>query len=410
MSNAAAHIIGRKLLMLNIACLKNEGIHILRRTVLLSTIAVRAIAITALAINVGLGDELALPGYRYRFPEDHFSHPSYQTEWWYYTGNLNCRDGQQFGFELTFFRFHPHLVENEANRNPVWFPKQIYVAHFALTDINHGHFYEQERVNRSGPGLAGADARQGKIWNGNWSVRWLSYEPVRQQVEAVTGNAHLRLTLTSQKPLVIHGKNGVSQKGPKPGEASHYYSLTRLEASGNVSLDGRNFQVAGQAWMDREFFSSVRDQDDDQIAGWDWMCIQLNTNEEVMIYRLRLKNGNLSPYSSATFVTASGKSEFLSSRQFSLEPLKTWHSSVTQGDYPVEWKIDLPSKQISLHLTTPVDNQELVSSTTGSYWEGAVRYAGTEAGMPVGGVGYLEMTGYAQRGRRAANAPPFTVN
>ncbi len=364
-------------------------------------------AIAAIAISPSTGNELALPGYRYRFPEDHFSHPNYQTEWWYYTGNLNSRDGQEFGFELTFFRFHPDARGNDAERNPVWFPSQIYIAHFALIDINRGHFYEQERVNRSGPGLAASDAHQREIWNGNWSARWLSYEPIRQQIEAVTANAHLLLTLNSRKPLVIHGQNGVSQKGPKPGEASHYYSLTRLDASGKLSLDGRDFQVEGQAWMDREFFSSVHD---DQIAGWDWMCIQLNTNEEVMLYRLRLKDGGVSAYSSGTFVAANAKSEFLDSKQFSLEPLKTWHSSVTQANYPVAWRIELPSKQMSLQLTTPVDNQELVSGTTGSYWEGAVRYAGTEAGAPVNGVGYLEMTGYARRGHRAASAPPLTVN
>jgi predicted secreted hydrolase len=356
-------------------------------------------------------DELALPGYRYHFPEDHFSHPSYQTEWWYYTGNLNSTDGQKFGFELTFFRFHPEADWDKTERNPVWLPSHIYIAHFALTDANRKHFYYQERVNRRGPGLAAVDWSQGRIWNGNWSARWLSYDPIRQEIEAVSGNAHLRLILNSRKPVVIHGQNGMSQKGPRPGEASHYYSLTRLDASGNLSLDGRNFQVAGQAWMDREFFSSVHyDQNDSQIAGWDWMCIQLNTNEEVMLYRLRLKDGSLSPYSSATFVAASGKSEFLDFRRFSLEPLKTWHSSVTQGNYPVEWRIELPSKRLSLHLTTPVLNQELASGTTGSYWEGAVQYAGTEAGAPVTGVGYLEMTGYAQRVHGAANAQPFAVN
>jgi predicted secreted hydrolase len=414
----AAHIIGkalwgrtrwgRNLWILNIACLENEGIYILRRTIVLSTVALSVCStIAAIAFGASIASgELALPGYRYRFPADYFSHSSYQTEWWYYTGNLKTREGQEFGFELTFFRFHPDERDN-ADLNSVWSTSQIYIAHFALTDMSHKRFYVEERVNRSGPGLAGVDGNRGEVWNGNWSARWLSYEPVRQRIEAVTGNAHLRLELTSQKPVVIHGENGVSRKGPEPGEASHYYSLTRLAVSGSLSFEGHTFQTTGQAWMDREFFSTVKN---DPVAGWDWMCIQLSTDEEIMLYRLRLKDGSLSPYSSATFVGAGGKSEFLDSRKFSLEPMKKWHSSVTQGDYPVEWKIGLPSKQISLHLTTTVQDQELVTGITRSYWEGAVRYAGTEAGVPVTGVGYLEMTGYAKPRHGAAKAPPSTIN
>jgi predicted secreted hydrolase len=337
---------------------------------------------------------LALPGYQYRFPRDHFSHPSYQTEWWYYTGNLSTGDGRQFGFELTFFRFRPNDSSGKTEPNRVWFPGEIYIAHFAVTDIADRRFYHLERVNRAGPGLAGVDEGQGRIWNGNWSARWLSFQPIRQQLQAVSANARLVLTLNSLKPIVIHGKNGVSQKGPKPGEASHYYSLTRVAASGTLSFEGRNFEVSGLAWMDREFFSSV---EGDPVAGWDWMSIQLNTNEEVMLYRLRLNDGTVSGYSSATFVDAGGKSEFLDSRQFSIQPLQTWRSPATGAGYPVAWEIELPSKQLRLRLTAAATDQELINKTTRNYWEGAVRYTGSESGTAVTGVGYLEMTGYGRR-------------
>jgi predicted secreted hydrolase len=337
--------------------------------------------------------ELALPGYHFGFPRDHFSHPSYQTEWWYYTGNLTSSEGRKFGFEVTFFRYRPESTSSTTERNPVWYPSQIYIAHFALSDLAGGHFYHQERLNRAGPGLAGVDEQ--KIWNANWSAWWISFEPAHQRLEAVSDTARLELDLISRKPAVIHGKDGVSPKGPKPGEASHYYSLTRIAASGALTLDGKRHSVAGQAWMDREFFSSVPG---DTTAGWDWMSIQLNNNQELMLYRLRQQDGAVSPYSAGTFVDEAGTPVFLDHTQFSIEPRKLWHSAETGGDYPVEWRIDVPSEHLTLNLTTSLAAQELVNNATRSYWEGAVGYAGTEAGHSVSGVGYLEMTGYDRPG------------
>ena len=335
--------------------------------------------------------ELALPNYRYQFPRDHFSHPDYDTEWWYFTGNLKATDGHEFGFEVTFFRFRPEERNNDSLRNPVWDSDQVYIAHFALSDVTSGRFYHQERLNRPGPGVAGVDANQRIIWNGNWQVRWLSFEPIEQDLEAVDEDAQIRLKLTSQKPIVINGKNGVSQKGPRRGEASHYYSLTRIAASGKVTIEKKEYSVTGLAWMDREFFSNVTGS---LTQGWDWMCVQLNSNEELMLYRLRLKDGSISSYSSGTFVDAHGATEFLDHSQFSLAPLRTWHSPVSGTDYPVEWEVSVPSKSLVLRLTTPLAKQELDNRVTQSYWEGAVRYSGTEAGKKTGGVGYLEMTGY----------------
>jgi predicted secreted hydrolase len=335
--------------------------------------------------------QLALPGYQYEFPRDHFSHPEYDTEWWYFTGNVKAADGHEFGFEVTFFRAHPDEQNHDSVRNPVWNADQIYIAHFALSDITAGKFYHQERLNRPGPGIAGVDASQRIIWNGNWQVRWLSFDPIEQELEAVDQDTQIRLKLKSRKPIVINGRNGVSQKGQLRGEASHYYSLTRIAASGNLAVHGKKYEVAGLAWMDREFFSNVQGS---RTQGWDWMCIQLDTNEDLMLYRLRLKDGSISPYSSGTFVDAQGKAEFLDNSKFSLDPLRTWHSPISSSDYPIEWNISIPSKSLALHLTTPLPQQELDNRVTESYWEGAVRYNGTEAGKKTGGIGYLEMTGY----------------
>jgi predicted secreted hydrolase len=171
--------------------------------------------------------------------------------------------------------------------------------------------------------------------------------------------------------------------------------MTRIAATGNLSIGGERFAVKGEAWMDREFFSSVPGG---STLGWDWMCVQLNNNEELMLYELRTKDGGISSFSSGTFVDSTGKSTFLTRDSFSLEPLKTWHSPVTGGDYPISWQIKIPSKRIELRLTTALAGQELVNRVTRSYWEGSVQYRGMEGDAAVTGVGYLEMTGYDRRG------------
>ena len=340
--------------------------------------------------------KLALPGYRYQFPRDHFSHPDYQTEWWYYTGNLRAADGHRFGFELTFFRQALNLPERmAASSATTWRPDQIYLAHLALSDIDGGQFHHTERLNRSGPGLAGVDADRLRYWNGNWQVRWISTVTGAQKLEAVCRRFTLQLDLTPEKPLVIHGENGVSQKGPEPGQASHYISFTHLRAVGQLRRNGVPVAVTGLAWMDHEFFT---EQLDNTYAGWDWFAIQLQNNEEVMLYRLRSKSGQANSYSSGTYVDAHGEAHLLEGSQFSLSPSAVWQSPNSGARYPLEWKISIPSLDLELAEQTSLKKQELFSKdeTFPSYWEGAVTYAGHIHGQPVSGVGYLEMTGYAK--------------
>ena len=203
----------------------------------------------------------------------------------------------------------------------------------------------------------------------------------------------LRLALKPAKPFVIHGVDGVSQKGPKQGEASHYLSCTRLEAKGTLQQNGKTVSLSGTSWMDHEFFTEGQNP---ELAGWDWFAIQLDNDEDLMLYRLRLKSGALSAYSSGTLIGKDGKAHHLNAGDFTLTPSRNWTSSISKANYPLAWKITVPSAGIELTESTRLDEQELYTekSVSPGYWEGAVNYAGTAYGKPVKGVGYLEMTGY----------------
>jgi predicted secreted hydrolase len=340
--------------------------------------------------------QIAAPGYRYEFPRDHFNHPGFQTEWWYYNGNLHAPDGRRFGFELTFFRTGIRFPEQVAQQfDAAWRPDQIYIAHLALSDLDGRRFYHTERLNRAGPGLAGASLKDGRYWNGNWQVTWNGLDSDAQHLQGVTQDFTLQLDLRPTKPAVIQGQNGISRKGPNRSQASHYISFTRIEAKGILQLGVSTFQLVGLAWVDHEFFSESRNSN---LAGWDWFAIQLDGNEELMIYRPRQKGGEPDLYSSGTYVDPQGQVHFLKWTDFSLQPGGYWQSPHSKSRYPLEWQIDVPSLDLHLQQKTALPDQELYSqrAITPSYWEGAVTYSGQLRGHPTSGVGYLEMTGYGQ--------------
>jgi predicted secreted hydrolase len=346
---------------------------------------------------------VAVPGYRYEFPRDNFNHPDFQTEWWYYTGNLKDSSGHEFGFELTFFR---EALTREAQKTSDWSIPDVYMAHLALSDISGGKFFHRERLNRAGPGIAGINADTGRIWNGNWQIEWTANE---QNLQAISDQFALYFSLESQKLPVIHGIDGLSQKSAGPGHASHYVSLTRLAVNGDIHLGEKLFQVTGTAWMDHEFFT--RQLDADQI-GWDWFSLQLDDNTELMLFRMRRKDGSIDPFSSGTYVDATGKTTHLLQKDFSLQPLgDTWTSDSDHAVYPIHWQIIVPSLKVNLDATTPLRQQELTGGTamSPSYWEGAIRLAGTKGAAPIAGVGYLELTGYdrpVQMGQTIASQAP----
>jgi predicted secreted hydrolase len=347
-----------------------------------------AVTLFLLAATAMAQYRTALPGYRYKFPQDHFNHPDFQTEWWYYTGNVKSADGHHFGFELTFFRLG---VDRQVNATNAWEVRDLYLAHLALSDLDGGKFLHAERANRAGPGIAGVSEIERRVWNGNWHVAWSRDEQVLQ---AIDDRFALNLTLRSAKPPVIHGKNGVSQKAEGAGHASHYISFTRLNTEGEIDLGGRKFQVAGTAWMDHEFFTH---QLEAEQVGWDWMSIQLQDNTELMLFYIRRKDGSIDPYSAGTFVDARGESTYLRKDEFTLEPAgPVWTSPTTGARYPVCWKISVPKLGIALESSSSLPSQELASSgaLVPAYWEGAIVLVGHKGGAAIGGVGYLEMTGY----------------
>jgi len=329
----------------------------------------------------------ALPGYHFVFPRDNFNHPDFQTEWWYYTGNLQSRDGRAFGFELTFFR---EGVARDADVTSPWQIEDVYLAHLALTDLSGRQYLSTERLNRAGPGLAGAELDQHRIWNGNWNVE---RGGDTQTLRAVADRFTLALTLQSLKPPVINGVDGVSQKSEERGYASYYISLTRLETNGEISLDGKTYNVEGVSWMDHEFFSELLDQ---AQAGWDWFSLEFDDGTELMLYELRRRDGMVDPYSAGTYVDTSGRARHLRATDFQLEPGRKWTSPATHATYPIAWRVSVPSLALTLDVTTPLETQEFVSGTrfAPSYWEGAIRAKGIKLGSPIAGGGYLEMTGY----------------
>ena len=351
----------------------------------------RALAWTALVLLVWpvAGQyKQAAPGYRYEFPRDHFNHEAFQTEWWYYTGNMTAGDGHQFGFELTFFR---QGLDRSAAEARTWDVRDIYLAHLALSDLDSQTFHYSEHINRAGPGIAGASESEKRIWNGNWSVRW---DEDQQRLEAIDDRFSLSLRLTPEKLPVIHRENGISRKAAGAVHGSHYISLTRLNAEGTISLAGENYAVSGLAWMDHEFFTEQLALDQ---AGWDWVSVQLDDDTELVLYRMRKKDGSADPFSSGTFVDAKGHPTHLRSSDFSMTPGgETWKSPETGAAYPIEWKLAVPKLGLQLTAKTRLRSQELVSRSriAPNYWEGAMQFKGVRENTPVHGVGYLEMTGY----------------
>jgi predicted secreted hydrolase len=339
----------------------------------LSSVLAAALTLSAMAGSATFSYRQAVPSYRYQFPQDHFEHPDFRTEWWYYTGNVTDAAGRRFGFELVFFRQGERHAE--TNRSE-WSVQQLYLAHAALTDAAGKHFWYDERLNRPGPGIAGVSLAERRVWNGNWSLQWNADD---QTIEATTRNFRFQFALHPEKPLVFHGKNGVEENGP--GRTSFYLSFPLLKASGTVTVSGVTRAVHGTAWMDHQWFTN--ELSDNQV-GWDWFSIQLDNDTELMLFQLRRKDGSADPYSSGTYIDAKGTSHPLRSFDFSLQPLARW------GAYPIRWRIRIPSLKVDLTCTAVMDNQELRSNSEGpSYWEGAVDYSGSARG-----VGYLEMTGY----------------
>lgn len=337
----------------------------------------------------------ATEDYRYEFPRDHGSHDTFRTEWWYYTGNLTSNDGRTFGYQLTFFRrgMPPDQVRTLPSK---WSVSQLYLAHFAVSDLGKKQFHYTEKLSRAGLGKAGAEANHLQVWIDDWRAESPSAPPNLHILKATEGGLAIELELSPEKALVVHGTAGVSRKGAEPGQASHYYSFTRMATAGRLMIGSASFEVTGTSWMDHEFGSADLGKD---LVGWDWFSVQLDNRTELMLYRLRRADGSADSASSGTFVDRDGQGHHLSIEDFTLEPMSYWISPANKARYPQHWRLTIPSKQVSLDLLPRMAEQELATtrSTQVTYWEGAIEVTGTAQGNPIRGQGYMELTGYAER-------------
>jgi len=334
--------------------------------------------------------------WNWKFPHDHGQHPEYQTEWWYFSGNLQTESRRRFGYELTFFR--QALTPAIKPRVSQWAVRDAYVAHFAITDIEKERFHYDQKMARGTLNLAGADSNSLAVHLGDGFARGENSETngkntVEEKIHlrAVSAFGQIDFMLTSTKPPVFHGDRGLLPNSSLPGDAAYYYSLTSLRTEGVLVINGDSLRVHGSSWMDHEFFTSHPNAD---VTGWDWFSLHLSDSIEVMLFRFRRADGSISPYSAGTFIDRDNTSRYLSARDFTLTPQTLWTSPISGGKYPVEWRIKFLDYE--LQLRTPVKNQELdTRRTTGNfYWEGYVEVAGKKGEREIRGEGYLEMTGY----------------
>ena len=326
------------------------------------------------------------------FPQDHGPHDDFRTEWWYYTGNLAADTDERFGYQLTFFRKALLPPDERATRPSDWAADQVYMVHFALTDVAGGEHRSFERLGRGATGLAGAQAVPYRVWLDDWSVEEFAGgaagSPARLRASAK--DISLDLTLRDLKGPVLQGDHGYSRKGPEPGNASYYYSLPRIATTGTVTVGGRTFDVDGLSWMDHEFSTSALGKDQ---AGWDWFSLQLDDGSELMVFQLRRADGSIDGFSSGTLIAPDGSTRTLGPGDFTLQPTGQWRSPRTGATYPSGWVLTVPTADLRLTITPHLADQEM--NVSYAYWEGAVKADGTIGDKPLSGNGYVELTGYS---------------
>lgn len=326
-----------------------------------------------------------------RFPRDLGPHDDFQTEWWYYTGNLQTEGGRRFGYQLTFFRraLAPPAGsgKSEGESATGWRTNQVYLAHFALSDIDGESFYFDEQFARGAAGLAGAQAQPYRVWLEEWEAVATADGQVRLVAE--TENVALDLVLTQTLPPILHGDGGLSAKGPTPGNASYYYSFVQQDTAGTVRVGSEQFEVTGLSWKDHEYSTSALEQG---AVGWDWFSLQFDNGGALMFFQIRREDGTIQAESSGALVYPDGSTVHVPLSEWELEVTSTWTSPETGAVYPAAWRLRLPGLDLELEGRALLADQELRLSTV--YWEGAVSFTGSWDGQPVRATGYVEMTGY----------------
>ncbi|MFQ3671056.1 MAG: lipocalin-like domain-containing protein, partial [Verrucomicrobiia bacterium] len=346
------------------------------------------------------GWKRATEPHTWSFPRDHGAHPDYRTEWWYFTGNLTAPQGDRFGYQLTFFRQGLRRADPSPSR---WSLRDLHFGHFAITDIARSTFHHREKIDRGALGTSHYSQERMDLDLDGWTIRQLG--PETFHLHARDRNLALDLRLNAAKPMVFHGDRGLSQKGPQPGNASHYYAFTRLASEGTLTVGNRTFTVTGWSWFDHEFSTSLLGPD--QI-GWDWFSLQLDHGEELMVYQIRRTDGSPDPLSKGSWIHQDGTLVHLPSSAFTIQPTGQWKSRVSGATYPSGWVIRVPERQAEFHVQPQLNDQELRLNALAPfyYWEGTCRISGTINGQPVTGSGYAELTGYAAPlGQEIRNSP-----
>lgn len=325
-----------------------------------------------------------VPGYTITFPRDEGSHPDFRVEWWYITGWLENAARKALGFQITFFRVRPSV----SGANPSAFtPRQVLIAHAALSDPARGSLRHDERAARAAFDLAGAREGSLEVWIDNWSLR-AEANGYRARLPGTT--MALDLALTPTQPPLLQGEAGLSRKGPRAESASYYYSLPHLAVRGEIASDGKREAVQGSAWFDHEWSSSYMDE---RAVGWDWIGINLEDGGALMAFRMRTEDG-ASLWAGATLRTPGAPARMFGADAVHFSPGRRWRSPRSGASYPVVWRVVVG--QLTFDIEPLMDDQENdTRKTTGAiYWEGAVR--ALREGRVVG-RGYLELTGYWRR-------------
>ena len=330
-----------------------------------------------------------------RFPRDHGAHPAFRTEWWYVTGNVGSDTGRRFGVQLVFFR--QALAAAPPERTASLAARDVILAHAAVTDVDGAAFFAEERMARLAGGMAalrGGDAASFRVECADWSavaaIDGDGFLP--QQLRASGRGFAFDLQLLPGTPPVLQGDRGLSKKGALPGNASIYYSMTRLPLRGTIRVGESEHRVEGSGWVDREWSTSALAPDQ---VGWDWFALQLDNGDDVMWYRLRRRDGSVDPASSGILVSANGTRWLLQPAMTVTTPSGTWTASDGGAAYPAKWRLQSASPRFDLQIDPVLPDQELRLFVR--YWEGAVAVRGTRDGKAVSGRGYLEMTGYTTR-------------
>jgi predicted secreted hydrolase len=321
----------------------------------------------------------------FRFPEDHNAHPAFRNEWWYITGNLHAADGERFGYQVTFFRIA--LAPEVAARDSAWSTRQLWMAHVALSQIDRGRHQHDQRLARGALGLSGQETGPFRVWLEDWRIDGEVDGAFPWTLQVAAEDFDLALTLEPRREPVLQGDAGLSQKSAQPGNASYYYSITRLATTGTVTRDGQAVTVEGMSWLDREWSTSALGAEQ---VGWDWFSLQLDSGDDLMVYRLRNCDGGTDPHSAGLLLSAAGHRRVLAAEDFELTPRRRW-TSPSGAVYPVAWSLRVPDEGIDLVVDARLDDQEMLTGVR--YWEGSVAVRSSPERADTG-IGYLEMTGY----------------